>query len=255
MYQTVNQPALWYPVTRLYTAVWPYQTCGWADVEPLGTLWAAALLNHPSGVECPLGNSRFEPRGWGWHPDKERAAYSYLYKLHCCVNFPTREHTVHYMSRICYYNTHFCVFQSPPNMEVKGFLDMSSREAPEVNTDVTSEHLTQFAFFQAAEGLKAFTVTLNLKSFGHKYGNIYVEEAAVNIMNAANHSIPTFSRGSCSEEKHAIHCKQQSSGAAVYSNTENSDLAVVTPWLHMWFHYAVLLKTNTYLYNPFKHVS
>lgn len=84
-------------------------------------------------------------------------------------------------------------------MEVKGFLDMSSREAPEVNTDVTSEHLTQFAFFQAAEGLKAFTVTLKLKSFGHKYGNIYVEEAAVNIMNAANHSIPTFSRGSCSD--------------------------------------------------------
>ena len=90
--------------------LWPYQTCGWGDVGPRGTLLAAVLSNHPSTVECPLGNNQFEPRGWGWHPDEERAPYSNLLQVKISVTISPQEVSVvsfHYISSpgfVCFLN-------------------------------------------------------------------------------------------------------------------------------------------------------
>lgn len=48
----------------------PCQTCGWADEEPPGRLWAAEFSSHPSKVWCLPGKSRFGLHGWGWRPDE-----------------------------------------------------------------------------------------------------------------------------------------------------------------------------------------
>lgn len=52
------------------TEVWPYRTCGWADVEPQERLLASVSANHPSKVEYLPGRTQFGPHGWGWHPEK-----------------------------------------------------------------------------------------------------------------------------------------------------------------------------------------
>lgn len=52
------------------TEVWPYRTCGWADVEQQERLLASVFANHPSKVEYLPGRTQFGLHGWGWRPVK-----------------------------------------------------------------------------------------------------------------------------------------------------------------------------------------